>query len=658
MVVQDHCGMKAPSLPATLGERNARLQNLRDLLRKDHFGIDAQIQSLLDAFAPWYRFAETQDRPRTIGLWGMTGTGKSSLVRALIAATGLEDRTFWFDAGECHTPRWLDELSDRLSHCLPNDPVVIVVDEFQHARTVRNGIELTEPQAMRRFWELLDPGTVQIKPDYWHIKDLRDLAARLQRALAAGVCIEHGRVTEARETFQQVMDLDEATDQALPERYERDVLSAHPHPAPNSVELHELVASFNGDGLLAWLHDLIASISRPQVLRTKHALVILLGNLDELYTTEKVPLAELDPDVLLERHRDIGAAGVQHALLRMFRLEQIGRLGHAHIIFPPIGKHTVQRMVQHSASALCQRLSLANDRRITVDASLIKHLQASSAIAVLGARPVEQAIHNTIPLLLSQALDAAKHDTRSPIHLSLSADGPVAHYSEGSKVYIHALPGFSGLYAEAPHVREWIAVHEVGHLLCGVLLGKRQPLQICARSRDHECAGFVAWAAPTDRPFRKKDIVPQLAGLLAGHVAERIRYGADGVSTGSTSDIHKATALAMAMLKDEGMGNDRLRHTTYPGEATSAFHRSQHAVEEQARAWLTAAELLAEETLKANTELFDRCLQHVMAAGSLGKAELEALFCEKGSINSLLPDDPRELFDVPVDLTTKNATQQ
>lgn len=99
-VMPEPCGMNASSLPPTLAKRTAHLKGLHERLRTTHFGIDTEIQRLLDAFAPWYQFAETQTRPRTIGLWGMTGTGKSSLVRALVKEAGLEDRTFWLDAGE------------------------------------------------------------------------------------------------------------------------------------------------------------------------------------------------------------------------------------------------------------------------------------------------------------------------------------------------------------------------------------------------------------------------------------------------------------------------------------------------------------------------------------------------------------------------------
>ncbi|HRN38687.1 MAG TPA: AAA family ATPase, partial [Flavobacteriales bacterium] len=125
--------------PNSLSERSQRISGLHERLGTTHFGIDTEIQQVLDAFVPWYQFAETQDRPRTIGLWGMTGTGKSSLVRELVKEAGLEERTFWLDAGECRDKYWLDKFFDQLEEDLDGQPFIVVVDEFQHARTIDQG---------------------------------------------------------------------------------------------------------------------------------------------------------------------------------------------------------------------------------------------------------------------------------------------------------------------------------------------------------------------------------------------------------------------------------------------------------------------------------------------------------------------------------------
>ncbi|MBK9288854.1 MAG: hypothetical protein IPN38_14490 [Flavobacteriales bacterium] len=74
-----------------------QLTDLQARLSRVHVGLSPEIQRVTAAITPWLMLADAQTRPRVVGLWGMTGTGKSSLVRALVRELALEDRTFWLD---------------------------------------------------------------------------------------------------------------------------------------------------------------------------------------------------------------------------------------------------------------------------------------------------------------------------------------------------------------------------------------------------------------------------------------------------------------------------------------------------------------------------------------------------------------------------------
>ncbi|MCB0783468.1 MAG: ATP-binding protein, partial [Flavobacteriales bacterium] len=171
-----------------LADRLAQLAELPAHLRSTHLGIDTAIDRVLDAVRPWHLFAETQQRPRVVGLWGMTGTGKSTLVRSVVEHLQLTDRTFWLDAGECRKPSWLDNTLERLLEHHDGKPFVLVVDEFQHARTIKGGTEQEEPGELRRLWELLDSGRTTItEPNTYQERSLMDMADRMQACLAQGV---------------------------------------------------------------------------------------------------------------------------------------------------------------------------------------------------------------------------------------------------------------------------------------------------------------------------------------------------------------------------------------------------------------------------------------------------------------------------------------
>ena len=624
--------MNTTTLPATLAERSARLNGLHERLRKDHFGIDTEIQRLLDAFAPWYQFAETQTRPRAIGLWGMTGTGKSSIVRALVKEAGLEDRTYWLDASELNNRYGgFSEITSRIEDHLSGAPFIIVVDEFQHARTLLpDGTPAGESNEMRKFWELLDTGRVVTWPSIGRDRDLMDFQLRFKRCVREGVRVRKGRVVSNYGKFQSLVMKDRSGDDefwGIPSRLWSDLQGMHYSPEPTLLEIESKLSGMNERGILDWLEELKLNAQRARVIDASKTLVVLLGNLDELYVGGKEPMAELDPEVLAHRHKDIGRAGVQNALLKLFRIEQIGRIGSSHVVFPPIGTVAIDAIVGSAVSTLSVRLSEHAGCRVEVDAALVDHLRATSSVAVLGARPVLEAVHNTVPLLLSQAMADTVAVGAEMIGLGISEGRPVADLVRGEQTQRMELswPVEQTGRVEEDDRTERTAIHEVGHLVCGVRLRGRKPLQVCARTRDPRVAGFVAWEVPPVETFRRADIIPELAAILGGRAAEYLHYGASEVSAGSVEDIQQATALALGMVKNEGMGTERLHYARHAMTSDGGFRTLLPEAEAQARQWIEAAEALAMDTLKANTDLFDCCVEVLKEKGSLGMRELEAL---------------------------------
>jgi hypothetical protein len=77
---------------ARISERNKKLEQARDELKEKFVGIDAVIDELIDAIRIWFLMPEVLSRPVIINLWGMTGVGKTDLVRRLVRA--IDSRAF------------------------------------------------------------------------------------------------------------------------------------------------------------------------------------------------------------------------------------------------------------------------------------------------------------------------------------------------------------------------------------------------------------------------------------------------------------------------------------------------------------------------------------------------------------------------------------
>jgi ATP-dependent Zn protease len=63
----------------------------------------------------------------------------------------------------------------------------------------------------------------------------------------------------------------------------------------------------------------------------------------------------------------------------------------------------------------------------------------------------------------------------------------------------------------------------------------------------------------------RSEYIELIEVALAGRAAEEIRYGTDGVTTGASSDLERATSMVIDMITSAGLGPDgSLLWTTTP----------------------------------------------------------------------------------------------
>ncbi len=59
------------------------LNEVQAKLKEEFIGIDNVIDDLANSIKPYYFFSEFLKRPLLINIWGLTGTGKTSVVKHL-----------------------------------------------------------------------------------------------------------------------------------------------------------------------------------------------------------------------------------------------------------------------------------------------------------------------------------------------------------------------------------------------------------------------------------------------------------------------------------------------------------------------------------------------------------------------------------------------
>lgn len=604
-------------------------EDIRERLRQTHHGVDAVIDQLVDLVRPWTLFAQAQSRPRVVGLWGMTGTGKSSLVRELVRHLGLEDRTFWLDAGDCCRDGRFDEVMEQARIRHDGRPFVLVIDEFQHARTMMPSGPRLEPVELRRLWELIDSGRVQVeRRRVYELSETMDLKDKLRELMQKGVVIERGQVVAGREDFARLMGepREDGAWWAVPEPH-WDWLSNMMSRPMSTYEFRQLLAAQDGDGTIAVLERMERECVIPAPFDAQQALIFVLGNLDELYTSGQDPLPELDPEVLVRRHRNIGNTGVHEALCELFHIEQVARLGTEHIVFPPLGMDAMRALVRTEADAVLERLNTMAGMCITATPALLDRIVRDSAIAVLGARPLVAAVHRVLPSLAAQVCDRLGDERAGDCLLDVVGERVLASVRHARRLRYLSLrwPAPPPTPVD-PVVQRRVAVHEAGHLLCGVRLAGLKPLQVCARTSSTRTGGFVVWERESQ--ITRGELLPRMAGLLAGWAAERIVFGEQGVSFGCDDDLSKVAELALSAVKEQGMGGDRSYRTVHPTAHGPGFRTMLHDAEAVAAGLVRQAEELALRTLERERVLLDRLAAALEKHGSLGPSGIERLFAE------------------------------
>ncbi len=207
------------------------------------------------------------------------------------------------------------------------------------------------------------------------------------------------------------------------------------------------------------------------------------------------------------------------------------------------------------------------------------------------------------------------------------------------------------------------AYHEMGHALVARMLRNTDPVHKVSIVARGQIGGFTMLLPTEDRYLWSK---PQFEDLLAyalgGHVAELIIFGE--VTTGSSNDIERATAVARAMVTEYGMseriGPVALGHREEQTLIARALGEQHKYSEETARAIDAEVRRIIQEAFdKAHAILLQNKTRLIMISERLIKEEtlegpvFESLFNQP--VNEEQYDSPSILAGMP-DTESNNGT--
>ena len=290
-------------LQKTIIQKQELLNNAKEILKKEFIGIDRVIDEIIDSLSSWFLFPDLQEKPIVVNLWGLTGVGKSALVNRLAPLLQLEEKYYRFDLGDSDNKdlavkRQLEEIYENVN----GYPIMIALDEFQHARTIDEaGKEIDKP-ASRIVWQLLDSGKFQISRCNHQFAELFDLAIKLRYFLRIGVRVSKGKVTSKKEYFIKEMELEQEYERFhrvevkldmnniffVPTSFHDDLYSLAKEKFDSPFDVKTGLSKLNGYETLQYLDNIFQFANSPKTVDCSKALIFVLGNLDEAYTMSHV----------------------------------------------------------------------------------------------------------------------------------------------------------------------------------------------------------------------------------------------------------------------------------------------------------------------------------------------------------------------------------
>src|SRR4051812_38534624 len=152
--------------PTSAFEKQAKLEQVAKALKEEFFGIDDIIDKVINLIRAWYIMPSILSRPVIVNLWGMTGVGKTQLVRRLAYMLGfskkfVEVQMDGFSSGSGFNQNSISGLLAS-SSIEEGEPGILLLDEMQRFRTIDSSGGDISVERYQDVWMLLSDGKFSI----------------------------------------------------------------------------------------------------------------------------------------------------------------------------------------------------------------------------------------------------------------------------------------------------------------------------------------------------------------------------------------------------------------------------------------------------------------------------------------------------------------
>ncbi len=516
--------------------RKNKLDNCKVYLKQEFIGIDPIIDDLINYLQVWYLMPDILSRPVIVNLWGMTGVGKTDLIRKMVKFLDYQDRFTEIELSNIDNSTWQSNVSQIFSNNGLNDekPAIVLFDEIQRFNTLdADGNPLPQTK-FTDFWELLSDGRLSKKS-----KD--DLDYYLFNYMTNKKNNEKAKAKGEEVTANQAINVWDAKTLNTSLGLDMDLM--------NMSEIGE--------------EDMIELIMKAkkqkkiyEPVNHSKTLIIISGNLDEAFRmAQQTSEADVDADIYHAYTKKITVVDIKNALTRKFRPEQVARFGNIHMIYNSLRKTDFEQLIQKEINRIVIETKLKVGLNLKVSKNLNELIYNNGVFPVQGVRPVFSSIIDILEANLSKFMFEAIMSSETKIEIDYDKKVQKIVAKVGKNIieipYIGRIDKIRQSN-EADTVAN-ISVHECGHAVVYMALMGMAPLQLKSKVASSYAGGFTF---PHQIYETKENIVNKIKIYLAGGIAEEIIFGKQNASIGRSNDREEATMLAIDYVRKYGFDEE------------------------------------------------------------------------------------------------------
>jgi cell division protease FtsH len=521
---------------SVIDSKRVELEKVKKQLKTEFFGLDSIIDKVIDSMSAWYIFPELITRPVIVNLWGMTGVGKTQLVRRIVSLLDFSDRfvEVVMDGSSSHGSYFSNSLSSILSQSKIEEgkPGILLLDEIQRFRTVDDNGGDMKVERYQDVWTLLSDGKFSSDSSVFNEIEMM-MASRMNDDDEESEVVAEGETKSKKHKIYMW----EANNIKKLLRL------------PNSVSE---IMSWDSKDVVAAYHKVQATRKSWEIDYTK-LIIFISGNLDTAFAgATSTDDSDTDADFYHEITKNISTNKIKANLLRRFRPEQIARMGNNHIIYPSMSKVSYQKLIAATCKRYTDEMTAVSDIKFDIDQSILDQIYDNSVFPTQGTRPVFSSIHKIFSNLLVNltfwAIENDHKDVKLTINdglafVNATADGQTAKFAVEFEMNERKKK-------TSVDYKTLVAAHEAGHAITFALLNKTSPFEVKVNINSFN--GGYMLPPPDNEAVTREGLRNDLCILLSGRAAEEIVFGIENTTTGAQSDIAKATEGASFYVRRYG----------------------------------------------------------------------------------------------------------